>query len=51
MEDVNHSGNNLNGFVMVYKMEGFDVVDGVDKYEGEPVSKVGCCAEKNEMFV
>ena len=51
LEYVNHSGNDLNSFVVVFKMEGFDVVDGVDKDEGEPVSKVGGCAEKNVMFV
>ena len=51
LEYVNHSGNDLNSFVVVFKMEGFDEVDGVDKDKGEPVGKVGCCAEKNVMFV
>ena len=51
MEDVNHSSNDLNGFVVIFKMEGFNVVNGVDEDEGEPVSKVGGCAEKNVVFV
>ena len=51
LKNVNHSGDDLNGFVVVFKMEGFNVVNGVDEDEGEPVSKVGDCTEENVMFV
>ena len=39
------------GATMVLKVEGFNVVNGVDEDEGESVSKVGDCAEENIMFV
>ena len=41
LEDVDYSGNNLNRFVVVLEVEGFNVVNGVDEDEGESMGKVG----------
>ena len=50
LENVNHSGDNLNGFMVILEVERFYVVDGIDENEGEPVGKVRCYLEKDVVF-